>query len=401
MPNGQARHQVLGGPRLRVPPRLGMRYGTLWALKRGTLFCEQACREIQATPTNPGRTSLEPSIKACVQGIHTCYGTAPVMGSDPEFFLLDADRQVVPAFDYLPDKYASVDGLFWDGFQAETTLDLKDCYAGCEKDCQEHKVACHASLAQLIGRQMQRLAARDLDVACQSVWRIPPRMLQLASEAHVALGCDPSSNAYASEGRKVPRPRELNWRFAGGHVHFELPPEECEIENIRYLVKTLDALLGIPAVCLAQNYDHFIRRRYYGLAGEYRLPPHGLEYRTLSNFWLPHPRAFMLTFDLARHALNIGRARLRNVFVGASRESAIRDTINYCDVRSAKDFMRLNREFYSAWAQLMYGSDKAFWAAIEGGLDKVISGWGQNVAATWSSTVPGLWTSVPAWKDLG
>jgi len=36
------------------------------------------------------------------------------------------------------------------------------------------------------------------------------------------------------------------------------------------------------------------RRRYYGLPGEYRLPKHGLEYRTLSNFWL---RAYPL-YDL-------------------------------------------------------------------------------------------------------
>jgi hypothetical protein len=339
-------------------------------------------------------------LTAAVEGIDTCYGVEPVMGTDPEFFLrLNGERQVVPAFDFLPDKHGTTDGLFWDGFQAETTVDPKACYKWCTASCKAHKIKCHAILAQQIGRQLQALAQKGLNIAPQSVWRVPPIMLQLASEAHVSLGCDPSRNAYGSSGRRVERPRCLNWRFAGGHVHFELPEEEREIENIRYLVKTLDALLGIPCVALAQNYDHFIRRRYYGLAGEFRLPPHGLEYRTLSNFWLMHPRAFMLVFDLARHALNIGRARFRGIFVGADREQSIRDTINYGDVRSAKDFMKLNREFYTQWARLMYGSEKAFWAAIEGGLDKVIGGWGLDVVQDWQ--VGGLWTQVPAWKDLG
>jgi hypothetical protein len=224
-------------------------------------------------------------------------------------------------------------------------------------------------------------------------------MLKWAGEAQVSLGCDPSRNAYGLQGRFVERPRDLEWRFAGGHVHFMLAEEERLLANIHYLVKTLDALVGIPSVCLAQNYDHFIRRRYYGLAGEYRLPPHGLEWRTLSNFWVMDPRAFMLVFDLARHALNLGRARFRNVFVGASSEKAIRDTINYCDVKSAKDFMRLNREFYSQWARMLYKSDKAFWAAIEGGVDKVIPNWGQNVVGSWR--LPMVWREVPAWKDLG
>lgn len=384
-----------------LQPRLGMRYGPdVWALRTGLLYSERTGKLVEAPHiTRAGISPQTPSLKASVEGIQTSYGTRPVMGTDPEFFL-SKDGQPIPAFDFLPDKHASTGGLFWDGFQAETLVDLKTCGWDCEKSCNAHKTECHAILAQRIGTQLQKLLPLGLQVMPRSVWRIPPRMLQLAGEAQVALGCDPSWNAYGSEGRCVAVPRMLEWRFAGGHVHFELEPREREdLDHIRYLIKTLDAILGVPSVCLAQNYDHFIRRRYYGLAGEYRLPPHGLEYRTLSNFWLMHPRAFMLVFDLARHALNMGRARFRNMFVGASNEQAIRDTINYCDVRSAQDFMRLNREFYSAWSILMYGSDRAFWEAIKGGLDKVISNWGQNVVQDWQ--LHASWTRVPTWRQLG
>lgn len=380
---------------MELQPRLGMRYGPqAWYLKPGTLFLENSGREVKAFIKGPGATPKVPSLKAAVEGIQTCYGHGPVMGTDPEFFLIK-DGLRVPAFDHLPDKHSSPDGLFWDGFQAETTVDPLVNLSGDLRGTPE----CHQLLALNVGRQIQLLAEKGLNIAPTPIWRIPSDMLRYASEAHVALGCDPSWNAYASWGRCVEEPRKLQWRFAGGHVHFQLTAEERQDKsNVRYLVKTLDALLGVPSVCLAQNYDHFIRRRYYGLAGEYRLPAHGLEYRTLSNFWLMHPRAFMLTFDLARHALNVGRARLRNIFVGCNNEKAIRDTINYCDVRSAKDFMRLNQKLYTAWSEMLYGHSKPFWSAIEGGLDKVIPNWGRDVVKAWD--VGSYYNTVPVWKDL-
>lgn len=378
------------GMQTRVQPRLGMRYGPsgVWYLKPGSLFLETGNRTIKATVKKAGVTPKIPSLQAAVEGVYRCYEALPVMGTDPEFFL-EKDGDIVPAFDWLPDKHSTLDGLFWDGFQAETTVDPFQS---------SHIPQCHQTLGRNIARQLEKLGEKNLNIAAQSVWRIPSLMLQYASEAHVALGCDPSRNVYGTHGRTVLEPRKLNWRFAGGHLHFALDGvERNDPDNIRYLVKTLDAALGIPSVCLAQNYDHFIRRRYYGLAGEYRLPPHGLEYRTLSNFWLPAPEAFMLVFDLGRHALNLGRARLKNVLVGSER--SIQQTIDFCDVRSAKDFMRLNKEFYTAWANLMYGNSKTFWEAINAGVDKVIPQFGKDVVYAWRNASED-WKQVPKWADL-
>lgn len=377
--------------------RIGMRYGSDWFLKPGVLFSETSGLIFGTDRRDAGVTPLVPSLKAAVQGVRECYGSM-VMGLDPEFFLRRG-TEIVPAFDYLPSKHATEDGLFWDGFQAETTVDLWSHLESWEtsRGNPAKAVKCHAIIAQRLGKQLQLLRKHGLNIAPRSVWRIPPDILRFASEAHVALGCDPSRNVYGTFPRVVERPRGLGWRFAGGHIHFTLPEAERKDEHvIRYLVKTLDALLGIPCVCLAQNYDHFIRRRYYGLAGEYRLPKYGLEYRTLSNFWVNDPRAFMLVFDLARHALGVGLARLRNIFTGPER--AIRDTINYCDVRSARDFMRLNKEFYTSWSEDLYGHSKSFWEAIQGGVDKVIPGFGRDVLDAW--ILASDWRDVKAWKDL-
>ena len=380
-----------------------MRIGTCsrngeWLLTPICLYDERTdVIRLANVKTPPEMLHRIPTVRAAVLGVQKAHPRI-VMGTDPEFFVTHHGK-VVPAFDFLPDKHTTADGLFWDGFQAETTIDLwgnwpkESVYQGDIA----HAIKCHAILAQQVGRQLSKLAKHDLNIAPQSIWKVPAVQLKYASEAHVELGCDPSRNVYGMRGRLVERPRELGWRFAGGHVHFNMSREAREDRDlVRYLVKTLDALLGVPCVCLAQNYDHFIRRRYYGLAGEYRLPPHGLEYRTLSNFWVIDPRAFGLVFDLARHAFNVGRSRLRGIFVGPER--AIRDTINYCDVRSAKDFMKLNRAFYTAWAEMMYHSSKPFWEAIDGGIDKVIPNWGKDVVEAWR--LPTDWREVPGWGGL-
>lgn len=71
------------------------------------------------------------------------------------------------------------------------------------------------------------------------------------------------------------------------------------------LVPLLDILLGNTSVLIDRDPHAAERRKVYGRAGEYRLPKHGLEYRTLSNFWL---RAYPLMhgmMGLARLGLDI------------------------------------------------------------------------------------------------
>jgi hypothetical protein len=55
------------------------------------------------------------------------------------------------------------------------------------------------------------------------------------------------------------------------------------------LITICDCLLGLPSIMLDRNPMQRERRTLYGMAGEYRKPDHGVEYRTLSNFWLRSP----------------------------------------------------------------------------------------------------------------
>jgi hypothetical protein len=72
--------------------------------------------------------------------------------------------------------------------------------------------------------------------------------------------------------------------------------------NPKNLVPLLDILLGNTCVLIDRNEFAVERRKVYGRAGEYRTPKHGLEYRTLSNFWLINYQMMSFVFGMARFA---------------------------------------------------------------------------------------------------
>lgn len=111
---------------------------------------------------------------------------------------------------------------------------------------------------------------------------------QLDNEQACTMGCDPDFNAWELEQNKLLSPDILgNLRTAGGHVHISftvnsLPPKPLHLFNF---VRMLDLYLGVPSILIDRD-DR--RRLFYGKPGAFRPKPYGLEYRTLSNFWIQH-----------------------------------------------------------------------------------------------------------------
>lgn len=96
------------------------------------------------------------------------------------------------------------------------------------------------------------------------------------------IGCLPDMNAYA-DGDRIREPFSIihfgNQRFCGGHLHVQYNKNR------------------VPPHIFAQFMDFFtlpflsydsqrLRRLFYGQPGIYREKEYGIEYRTLSNFWL-------------------------------------------------------------------------------------------------------------------
>lgn len=97
------------------------------------------------------------------------------------------------------------------------------------------------------------------------------------------IGCSPDISAYGENGPSIRNPFTSETfgaqRFAGGHLHLGYNKKVPAFVMARFL----DVLIGLPSLL---HDKQGARRQYYGLPGLYRDKPYGLEYRSLSNYWL-------------------------------------------------------------------------------------------------------------------
>lgn len=101
-----------------------------------------------------------------------------------------------------------------------------------------------------------------------------------------SVGCSEDFLAYSEDPERPRDPLVLSefgrMRFFGGHIHVGYPDN---LAPKHIVVKFCDVYLGLPALASRQDVQG-PRRKFYGLAGLYRPKPYGIEYRTLSNFWM-------------------------------------------------------------------------------------------------------------------
>lgn len=103
---------------------------------------------------------------------------------------------------------------------------------------------------------------------------------QLNSEQAQRFGCDPDYNAWSNSVNEI-NSTDTNLRSCGGHVHIGYP--NSNVDSNLQIIRLLDLYLGVPSVLLDLDTD---RKQLYGKAGAFRHQSYGVEFRTLSNFWL-------------------------------------------------------------------------------------------------------------------
>lgn len=134
---------------------------------------------------------------------------------------------------------------------------------------------------------------KGLSYATSSCEVFPADQMNTA-EAHV-FGCEPDYNAWTGRKNPSPRPPHPFMRSAGGHVHVETQLPE------RNLVKAMDVFLGLHSLFLDTNGQ--ARRALYGRPGAFRYKPYGIEYRTLSNFWMMNKAHTAWVWDATERAV--------------------------------------------------------------------------------------------------
>lgn len=103
------------------------------------------------------------------------------------------------------------------------------------------------------------------------------------------------------------------------------------LQHPELLIPLLDLFCGIPSILLDRSNGALLRRKLYGKAGDYRLTPYGIEYRTLSNFWIKSYTLMSFFTGMARHALLL----LASYYEGKNNIYDILNKINKKDIQKA------------------------------------------------------------------
>lgn len=113
------------------------------------------------------------------------------------------------------------------------------------------------------------------------------------------FGCEPDWNFYTQDHNKKPK-SNTTLRTCGGHIHvgYDDPNQTSSVN----LVFAMDATLGLKSLFIDKDDQ---RRRMYGKAGSFRFKEFGVEYRTLSNFWIATDELIKWAFEETLNAVDL------------------------------------------------------------------------------------------------
>lgn len=113
-------------------------------------------------------------------------------------------------------------------------------------------------------------------------------------------GCEKDENIYGLP-YKIPRLRRTSKRAFGAHLHFGY--DDPNTEWSRAIIAIQDVFVNIPTLKFEDEQASIERRKLYGKAGSYRIKSYGVEYRSLSSWWLAGSETIKLIYDLANSAI--------------------------------------------------------------------------------------------------
>jgi hypothetical protein len=218
-------------------------------------------------------------------------------GADPELFVVDTNGDFVSAEGLIPgtkDKPYKVDcgAVQVDGMAAEFNIDPVDNYVDFRHNM------------KTVRQQLKKMLPKGYKLVEVATAEFKPEVWNNTPDHAKMLGCSPDFNAWNTCINKPPKDREFI-RHAGGHLHIGWT-DEADTSDTVYasacldLVRQLDWYLGTWSTLKDTDAE---RREMYGKAGSMRFKPYGVEYRTLSNFWLKSDALMLETWNRMQAAI--------------------------------------------------------------------------------------------------
>lgn len=266
------------------------------------------------------------------------------LGCDPELFIRQG-RKTLESSVCIPEEGIYTTGrgsIIRDGVQVE----LNPLANGCRNIALSH-------LSHLI-HILDEIIPKGSTLDTRQLIKFSKNALKNLSDDAKRFGCGESFNVHTGGVSEIKDdPSVYQYRGAGGHIHLGL--QDNLFDKRGDIVKCLDILLGNTCVMIDTDKGNIERRKNYGRAGEHRLPAHGLEYRTLSNFWLRAPQLASFVFGMARFAVNVVALNKHEELYSLVDMKKIEKAINSNDAVLAKRNFNKYKKFIE-----MYSTDVVF-----------------------------------------
>jgi hypothetical protein len=244
------------------------------------------------------------------------------IGADPELFLMNPEQKLISVVGLIGGTKTEPMPIGNGCAIQEDNVAAEFCIPPCES-----ADAFVAAIQYSLGDIDTRAQKLGLTLATLTASASFDRD-QLRTSAAREFGCDPDYNAYTMRTNPRPKAQDKTLRSAGGHVHVGTSHDPSNI------IKTMDLFLGVPSVLIDKDER---RRQLYGKAGSFRPKPYGVEYRTLSNFWIWDKK----TINWVYHQVSTCIDKCESFISSTTEEdrTQIQDCINNNDKDTAKQLV--------------------------------------------------------------
>ena len=249
------------------------------------------------------------------------------VGADPELFLTDIDGKFVSSIGLIGGSKRQPRPIGQECSVQEDNVAVEFNIPPCE-NADKFVRSCQYALDAI----MNDVADKGLFINLAASTSFPAE--QLKNPKAKVFGCDPDFNAWTEKRNPSPHADDPNLRSCGGHVHIGTPLNRIQI------IRWCDIIMGLNSVLEDKDVE---RRKLYGQAGAHRPKKYGVEYRTLSNYWLASEELMRTIFHRTVEVT-------RMVYAGYTLEEEdgrdIQRAINTSDIKMANRLLNDYQDLY-------------------------------------------------------
>lgn len=215
------------------------------------------------------------------------------LGTDPELFL-QKDNKIISAIGKIGGSKSEPQPISNDGhFIQEDNVAIEYNIPACKTidDWVYHHNFVKDYLEVLVSGMGCTLAIQPIATLEDS---------ELNNDIARLAGCTPDFDVW---NECVNQPVDLsitNKRSAGGHI--SIGWDDFTQEQQLDIVKAMDATVGLESVLLDSDTE---RKKLYGKAGCFRFTAFGIEYRSLSNFWIKSDESLKWAWNTTLKAIDL------------------------------------------------------------------------------------------------